>query len=63
MILTPQEIRELTQRARPAWQVRVLDHIGVPYRRRPDGTLIVMRSHVEMQPVVSPRRPQLRLDT
>lgn len=63
MILEPGEIQVLTQRKRPAWQARVLDHLGIPYRTRPDGSLVVLKVHVEVLPKAAPaRRPQLRLD-
>lgn len=37
----------LTGRMRPSAQSRVLKSLGIPYRRRPDNTLIVLRAHVE----------------
>lgn len=62
MILTPQEIIELTQRRRPGWQARVLDFMEIPYRPRPDGTLVVLRIHVEWKQEKRKREPQLRLE-
>ena len=63
MILTPEEVRELTSRTRPAWQARVLDHLAIPYRRRPDGSLVVLRVHVECLPATGRgHEPQLRFD-
>ncbi len=41
--LTDVELREATRRTRPSAQARVLATLGVPYRRRPDGTLLVGR--------------------
>lgn len=62
MILSAQELAEVTARERPSAQRRVLDHLGIPYRRRPDGSLVVMRSHVEGESDGSIRRkPRLRL--
>lgn len=47
MFLTPEELRELTdKRVRPA-QVRVLRAMGIEHRVRPDGSVVVLRSHVE----------------
>jgi hypothetical protein len=46
MILSPQQLEELTQKKTPGRQRRVLKHINVPFRVRPDGTLIVLVSHV-----------------
>ena len=63
MILTEAQLVELTGRRRPGWQARQLEHLGIPYRRRTDGTLIVLRIHVEATQDIRPRRePQLRLD-
>lgn len=47
MILTEAQLIELTAKRRPSAQARVLGHAGIPYRRRPDGSLIVLRIHVE----------------
>ena len=47
LILTPAELYELTGRRRCDAQARALDHMGVPYSRRPDGTLAVLRVAVE----------------
>ena len=63
MILTAKEIQELTQRNRPGWQARVLEYMGIPYKRRPDGSLVVLRIHLEAPQDTRPRRqPQVRLD-
>jgi len=47
--LTDQELYDLTKKTRPSAQARVLDGTDppIPYRRRPDGTLIVFRIHAE----------------
>jgi hypothetical protein len=47
MFLDPDEIAELTSRVQRAAQVKVLRFIGVEHRVRPDGTIAVMRAHVE----------------
>lgn len=63
MILSPEEVQMLTGRSRPGWQARVLEHLHIPYRRRPDGTLVVLRHDVEQTQDVRPRRqPQVRID-
>lgn len=61
MILTPDEVTALTQRDRPSWQARQLDHLGIPYKRRTDGSLVVLRIHVEQTQAISPREPRLRM--
>lgn len=63
-VLSPQELQELTQRVRPGWQRRQLDHLGIPYKPRTDGSLIVFWEDVRGPHNPQPRRePQLRLDT
>jgi hypothetical protein len=47
MILTPEELAELTRRTRKDAQVRVLRFMGIEHRVRPDGSVAVLRSHVE----------------
>lgn len=44
-ILSKDELVSLTDKVRHAAQARVLDAIGIRYRRRPDGSLIVARAH------------------
>jgi hypothetical protein len=48
MLLAASELRELTGKARSDAQRRALDRMGILYRLRPDGTLAVLRVHVEM---------------
>jgi hypothetical protein len=47
MICTPEELAELTNRVRPSAQVRALRFMGIEHRVRADGSVAVMRSHVE----------------
>jgi hypothetical protein len=63
MILTPTELATLTQRTRPGWQRKQLEFLGIPYKPRSDGTLIVLWEDVRATHNVQPRRrePQLRL--
>jgi Domain of unknown function (DUF4224) len=46
IVLSPQELEAYTLKSTPGRQRRVLKHINVPFRVRPDGTLIVLVSHV-----------------
>ena len=46
MILTTEELIELTGRRRSDAQVRVLRFMGIEHRRRPDGSIAVSRAHV-----------------
>ena len=45
--LTDDELIGLTHRRRPSAQARALQVMGVPYRTRPDGTLLVGRIAAE----------------
>lgn len=47
MFLTDEEIQALTKRTRRAAQSRVLTFLGIEHKPRPDGSLVVLRSHVE----------------
>lgn len=47
LCLTLEELRELTGRKRSDAQARELVHLGIPFLKRSDGTLIVFRAHVE----------------
>lgn len=41
--LTEAELKELTGYSRPAYQMKVLKALGIPARRRPDNTVLVLR--------------------
>jgi hypothetical protein len=45
--LSDAEVADATRRRQPAAQARFLDRSGVPYRRRPDGTLLVSRAALD----------------
>lgn len=47
IVLSEMELVELTKKERPSAQARVLDFMGIRYRPRPDGSLAVLRIHVE----------------
>ena len=46
-VLTPEEIRGLTGFRRSDAQARELAHLGIPFLKRRDNSLIVFREHVE----------------
>jgi len=51
-ICTPAELEAFTRKTERAQkrydsQVEVLKHLGIPYTKRPDKTLIVYRRHVD----------------
>jgi hypothetical protein len=47
IVLTKEELAELTGKERPSAQVRALTQMGIPYRKRPDGSPVVFRVHLE----------------
>ena len=65
MLLTEAELEELTRRHRVDARKRALEAMRIPYRVRHDGTLAVLRSHVERDPndpvrIIKQREPELR---
>lgn len=66
MLLTSNELRELTGRIQSDAQARELDAIGIPYRQRRDKSLVVMRVCVETilglsDAKIEPNEPSLHL--
>lgn len=47
MFLTTEEIAALTNRIRRSAQIRALRHLGIEHKVRADGSVVVLRSHVE----------------
>jgi len=47
MFLNSNEIASMTARVQCAAQVRVLRSMGIEHRCRPDGSVAVLRAHVE----------------
>jgi hypothetical protein len=47
MFLSKDELVALTGRRRPKAQARALTGMGIPYRRRPDGSPVVLRIHLD----------------
>lgn len=47
LILSKEELMTLTGRERSKAQARVLNHLGICHNTRPDGSLVVDRSHYE----------------
>lgn len=46
LTLSPDEIVEITGKRRHAAQLKVLRALEIPFRVRPDGSLLVLRVHV-----------------
>lgn len=47
IVLSEEELVDLTKKERPSAQARVLAFMDIRYRPRPDGSLAVLRIHVE----------------
>jgi hypothetical protein len=47
MFLTDDELVQLTRRKRPSAQAVALLGMGIEHKLRPDGTVAVLRAHVE----------------
>jgi len=47
MFLSADEISSMTSRVQRAAQAKVLRTMGVEFRQRPDGSLVIARAHVE----------------
>lgn len=60
MILSPAELVALTRKRYSAHQARELEHLGIAFKRRTDGTLVVLRVDVEGKQDAPKREPQLR---
>lgn len=48
LLLTSQEVVELTGRTRRSAQREVLLHLCVPFKIRPDGSIVILRSALEV---------------
>ncbi|MFN8758693.1 MAG: DUF4224 domain-containing protein [Tagaea sp.] len=60
--LDDDELYRLTRKKRRSAQIRVLLALGVPYKQRPDGSLVVFKSQPHATtPEAQPRAPALRL--
>jgi len=47
MFLSAEEITSMTSRVQHAAQIRALRSMGIEHRRRADGSVAVLRAHVE----------------
>lgn len=61
LALTQDEVVEVTGYRRVSRQLAILRELGIPCRRRPDNTVLVLRMHF-LQPVerANPEPPRLR---
>lgn len=59
MFLDDDEIEQLTKRRRRPAQSKALSFMGIEHKMRPDGSLVVLRAHVERMlggGIVPPRK-------
>lgn len=47
LCLTDPELSQLTGKTRPSAQLRALRFMAIDHKRRPDGSIVVLRSQVE----------------
>jgi hypothetical protein len=47
VFLSDEEIEQLTEKKRHSTQQKILNALGISHKVRPNGTLVVLRSHVE----------------
>lgn len=59
MFLTKDEVIELTGKKQRSAQAAVLNALGITYKVRPDGSLVILRSHVEQKLGIVPAKPVL----
>jgi hypothetical protein len=57
MILSVEELQTLTKRKMNSAQARELRALGVPFRKRTDGTIVVFRRDVEHAPTQTQPTP------
>lgn len=54
--LTKEELIDLTTKKQAPAQARVLAELGIPFKRRPDGSILVLRADIEQD--VQPTMPK-----
>lgn len=47
VFLSKEELHQLTGRTRRDAQLIALNHMGIEHKVRPDGSIVVLRAHVE----------------
>ena len=65
LVLSPQELIEVTGKVKASAQSRELDAMRIPYKIRRNGSLCVARVHVEGLPPTGAKiqaEPELQLD-
>ncbi len=49
MFLTKEEVKELTKRTQHNAQAKMLRTLGITFKIRSDGSLLVLRAHIEKE--------------
>lgn len=57
MFLDDDEVRSMTHRVQRAAQAKMLRSMGIAFKQRADGTLAVLRAHVEKEFGVGKEKP------
>lgn len=60
-MLSPNEVAELTDKVKATAQAKELTHMGIPFRYRRDGSLAVLRIHVETITDTASKKPRPRV--
>lgn len=66
LLLSPKEVSEITGKKRYRSQIEVLHSMQIPFRARPDGSLVILRAVIEMELGYAPKEkkqtsPSLRV--
>lgn len=64
LALTDADLVDLTKKVRRSAQARELDALGIPYRRRRDRSILVLRDDLKPKDATTqtqPRTPRLRI--
>ena len=63
LVLTPEELRDLTGKVHAKAQMRELSYMGVPFRLATEGRVKVLRSDLSGEAVEGPRLEKIRTQT
>ncbi|CAD6548811.1 hypothetical protein LMG28727_04895 [Paraburkholderia kirstenboschensis] len=58
MFLTDDDLTELTSKRRNSLRIHALNSMGVQHKIRPDGSIVVLRAHVERLFGEKPSKPE-----
>jgi hypothetical protein len=61
LCLTDDELTQLTGKTRPSAQVKALRYMAIDHKRRPDGSIVVLRNQLEdpcSESTAKPRRTE-----